>query len=136
MTAAQLPMMHHVVLAVSPDRLTAVSAFFSELGFTFSEFAFEDAGLKVLLDWDRGLELVTPLPRCDNAVAEHLARHGDGVYSVVIRVANAPAAEEVAHRHTAVARFRQHRAGPGYELDEIELTVQGLPVTLLSTDLP
>ena len=58
------------------------------------------------------------------------------VYLVVIRVDDAPSAERVARRHGAVTRFRQHRQVGAHQLEEIELSVQGLSLTLLSTDLP
>jgi hypothetical protein len=32
-------------------------------------------------------------------------------------------------------RFRQHREADGFELDESEMMVLGLPLTLLATDL-
>lgn len=47
----------------------------------------------------------------------------------------AAAAEEVAQRYGAQTLFRQHRGGEGFELDEIEVSVMGLPLTLLTTDL-
>lgn len=130
---------HHVVYAVLPDRLSETIEFFSELGFRFQTIELEDVGLRVLLDWGGGLELVTPLspgPDSDGAVAQFLQQNGPGVYSVAIRVGDAPAAEQVAQRYGAQTRFHQHRGGDGYELDEIELSVLGLPVTFLSTDLP
>ena len=99
----------------------------------------EDVGLRVLLDWDGGLELVTPLSAAADGAGEveqFLQQNGPGVYSVVIRVGDAPAAEQVARRYGARTRFRQHRGGDGFELDEIEISVLGLPLTLLSTDLP
>jgi 4-hydroxyphenylpyruvate dioxygenase-like putative hemolysin len=128
---------HHVVFAVMPEQLPKTVEFFTELGFRFQTIELDDVGLRVLLDWDGGLELVTPLSS-DGAgeVAQFLRRNGPGVYSVVIRVGDAPAAEEVAQRYGAQTRFQQHRGGDGFELDEIELSVLGLPLTLLSTDLP
>ena len=130
---------HHVVFAVPPEQLPEAVQFFSELGFRFQDIAVEDVGLRVLLDWDGGLELVTPLsPGADGAAAvtDFLQQNGPGVYSVVIRVGDAPAAEQVAQRYGAQTRFHQHRGGDGYELDEIEISVLGLPLTFLSTDLP
>jgi 4-hydroxyphenylpyruvate dioxygenase-like putative hemolysin len=130
---------HHVVFAVPQEQLLDTAQFFSELGFRFQTIELEDVGLRVLLDWDGGLELVTPLSSAadgDNAVANFLQQNGPGVYSVVIRVGDAPAAEQVAQRYGAQTRFHQHRGGDGYELDEIEISVLGLPVTFLSTDLP
>jgi len=128
-----------VVFAVTPEQLPEAIQLFSELGFRFQTIELEDVGLRVLLDWDGGIELVTPLSSQadgDNAVANFLQQNGPGVYSVVIRVGDAPAAEQVAQRYGAQTRFRQHRGGDGYELDEIEISVRGLPLTFLSTDLP
>jgi 4-hydroxyphenylpyruvate dioxygenase-like putative hemolysin len=130
---------HHVVFAVPQEQLPETSQFFSDLGFRFQTIELDDVGLRVLLDWDGGLELVTPLlSEADeaNAVAQFLQQNGAGVYSVVIRVGDAPAAERVAQRYGAQTLFRQHRSGDGYELDEIEVSVLGLPLTFLSTDLP
>jgi 4-hydroxyphenylpyruvate dioxygenase-like putative hemolysin len=130
---------HHVVFAVPQPQLSDTAQFFSELGFRFHAIELEDVGLRVLLDWDGGLELVTPLSSAadgDNVVANFLQQNGAGVYSVVIRVGDAPAAEQVAERYGAQTRFHQHRGGDGYELDEIEISVLGLPLTFLSTDLP
>ncbi len=130
---------HHVVFAVPQEQLSDTAQFFSELGFRFQTIELEDVGLRVLLDWDGGLELVTPLSSAadgDNVVANFLQQNGAGVYSVVIRVGDAPAAEQVAQRYGAQTRFHQHRGGDGYELDEIEISILGLPLTFLSTDLP
>jgi 4-hydroxyphenylpyruvate dioxygenase-like putative hemolysin len=128
-----------VVFATPQEQLSETAQFFSDLGFRFQTIELEDVGLRVLLDWDGGLELVTPLSSeadGDNAVAQFLQQNGPGVYSVVIRVGDASAAEQVAQRYSSRTRFHQHRGGDGYELDEIEISVLGLPLTLLSTDLP
>jgi 4-hydroxyphenylpyruvate dioxygenase-like putative hemolysin len=126
-----------VVFAVLAEQLRETAQFFSELGFRFQPIELEDVGLRVLLDWDGGLELVTPLGADDTGeVAQFLQRNGPGVYSVVIRVGDASAAEQVAQRYGARTQYQQHRGGDGFELDEIEISVLGLPLTLLSTDLP
>ena len=128
-----------MVFATPQEQLSETAQFFSDLGFRFQTIELEDVGLRVLLDWDRGLELVTPLSSQadgDNAVAQFLQQNGPGVYSVVIRVGDASTAEQVAQRYGARTRFRQHRGGDGTELDEIEISVLGLPLTFLSTDLP
>jgi 4-hydroxyphenylpyruvate dioxygenase-like putative hemolysin len=128
---------HHVVFAVMAERLRETAEFFSELGFRFQTIELEDVGLQVLLDWDGGCELVTPLSPDDTGeVAQFLQHNGPGVYSVVIRVGDASAAEQVAQRYGSRTQFQQHRGGDGFELDEIEISVLGLPLTLLSTDLP
>ena len=128
-----------MVFATPQEQLSEAAQFFSDLGFRFQTIELEDVGLRVLLDWDGGLELVTPLSSeadGDSAVAQFLQQNGPGVYSVVIRVGDASAAEQVAQRYGARTRFHQHRGGDGYELDEIEISVLGLPLTFLSTDLP
>ena len=128
---------HHVVFAVPQEQLSDTAQFFSELGFRFQTIELEDVGLQVLLDWDGGCELVTPLSPDDTGeVAQFLQHNGPGVYSVVIRVGDASAAEQVAQRYGSRTQFQQHRGGDGFELDEIEISVLGLPVTFLSTDLP
>jgi methylmalonyl-CoA/ethylmalonyl-CoA epimerase len=130
---------HHVVFAVPREQLPETAQLFSELGFRFQTIELEDVGLRVLLDWEGGLELVTPLSAgADGAgeVEQFLQRNGPGVYSVVIRVDDARGAEQVAQRYGAQTRLRQHRGGDGFELDEIEISVLGLPLTFLSTDLP
>ncbi|OBG27616.1 hypothetical protein A5764_02820 [Mycobacterium sp. 852002-51057_SCH5723018] len=126
------------MLAIAPQRLARTAQLFADLGFRFDEFDLGDVGLRVMLDWDRGLELVTPTaPDSDNPVRQFLDNHGDGVFTLALRVDDAPAAEQIAHRYGAVTNFRQHRAGDGWQLDEIEMSVLGLlPLTLLSTDLP
>lgn len=133
------PRVHHVVYAVDSDRIDATADFFTELGFTFANFVLEDVGLRVMLDWTGGLELVTPEPGGNgdsSSVAEFLRNAGDGVYSVAIRVPEASAAEDVARRYGATTQYRQHREVGTHSLDEIDLRVLGLPVTFLSTDLP
>src|SRR5271163_390931 len=95
---------HHVVFAVPQEQLLDTVQLFSELGFRFQTIELEDVGLRVLLDWDGGIELVTPLSsgaEGAGAVTEFLQRNGPGVYSVVIRVGDAPAAEQVAKRYGA-----------------------------------
>ncbi|WP_209923222.1 VOC family protein [Mycolicibacterium lutetiense] len=131
--------MHHVIYAVDRERFEAATAFFSEVGFTFTAVELGDVGLQVRVDWTGGVELISPLDTeagRSSAVAEFLASRGDGVYSVAIRVADMAAAEQVAARYGAVTGFRQHRDGDGFALDESEMTVLGLPMTLLATDLP
>lgn len=128
--------MHHVVIAVAPHRIAHTAALFTDLGFRFSEMELDDVGLRVLLDWDGGIELVTPLDDRCSPVGDFLATHGDGVYSLAIRVADAPGAQAITARYGATTTFHQHRDGDGWKLEEIELSVLGLPITLLSTDLP
>jgi hypothetical protein len=77
-----LPVMHHVVFAVAPERRDAAVQFMESLGFRFHRHELTDVGLQVMLDWDGGVEIVTPTAPDDRnpgSVAEFLAREGDGV---------------------------------------------------------
>ena len=112
---------------------------FTDLGFSFNAAELADLGVTVQLDWDRGIELISPVPGSAASVAasvnEFLDRHGDGVYTVVIRVPDAAAAEAVTQRYGSATRFRQSFSGDGSYLDEIDLSALGLPLTLLSTNI-
>jgi 4-hydroxyphenylpyruvate dioxygenase-like putative hemolysin len=134
------PLLHHVVFAVTPHRHADVARLFTDLGFGFEDFELAELGLHVCLDWNRGIELISPIPGSPASVAasvnEFLERHGDGVYTVVMRVPAASAAEAVAERYGATTRFRQSLGGEGSYLDEVDLSVFGLPLTFLSTDMP
>ncbi|OBB71878.1 4-hydroxyphenylpyruvate dioxygenase and related hemolysins [Mycolicibacterium flavescens] len=139
MTASAEPRLHHVVFAVAPERRAEAAALFTELGFALQEAELTELGVRVHLDWDRGIELISPVPGSTASVAAHvnefLERHGDGVYTVVLRVPDAAEAESVAQRYGSSIRFRQGFSGEGSYLDEIDLSVLGLPVTLLATNV-
>jgi 4-hydroxyphenylpyruvate dioxygenase-like putative hemolysin len=132
--------LHHVVFAVARERHDAVGQLFTELGFSFNELALDELGLRVLLDWERGLELMSPDLESSAEVAgyvrEFLAGHGDGVYTVVVQVPGASAAEDIAKRYGSITRFRQGFEGDGNYLEEVDVSVFGLPLTFLSTNLP
>ena len=135
--------LHHVVFAVARERHDAVGQLFTELGFSFDEIALDELGLRVLLDWSRGIELISPNPGSTATVAvsvtEFLASHGDGVFTVVVQVPGASEAEDIAKRYGSTTRFRQgfeDRAVSGNYLEEIDFSVFGLPLTFLSTNLP
>ena len=53
----------------------------------------------------------------------------------MFRVPDASAAEAVTERYGSNTRFRQSFSGDGSYLDEIDLSVLGLPLTLLSTNV-
>lgn len=139
MTAEQSLRLHHVVFAVAPHRQAAMAQMFTDLGFTFEIVELSELGVHVHLDWNGGIELISPLPGSTATVAvavnEFLEHHGDGVYTVVIRVPEASAAESVTERYGSTTRFRQSFSGEGSYLDEVDLSVLGLPLTLLSTNV-
>ncbi len=140
MTAEDQSSLHHVVFAVAQDRRSAMARMFGDLGFTFEDVPLAELGVEVGLDWNRGIELISPIPGSDATVArsvtEFLERHGDGIYTVVLRVPGASAAEAVAQRYGARTRFRQRFEGDGTHLEEVDLSVLGLPLTFLATNIP
>jgi 4-hydroxyphenylpyruvate dioxygenase-like putative hemolysin len=134
------PRLHHVVFAVSPERHESVAQMFTELGFVFQPAELSELGVSVSLDWDRGVELISPIPGATAAVAASvqgfLDNNGDGIYTVVLQIAGASDAESVAERYGAAIRFRQKLEGDGTHLEEIDLSILGLPLTLLDTNVP
>jgi methylmalonyl-CoA/ethylmalonyl-CoA epimerase len=135
-----LPLLHHVVFVIGPKRLDQAAEYLTALGFQFQAFEHESLGLQIRLDWDRGFELISPTasaPTEAGTAADFLARHGDGLFSVVVRVADADSAERTAERHGTKADFRQYVGGDGTDLTEVKLEpLCGIPLTLLETNLP
>ena len=133
--------LHHVVFAVARERHDVVGQLFTELGFSFEDINLDELGLRVLLDWNRGIELISPNPGSTATVAvsvtEFLASHGDGVFTVVVQVPGASAGrghcQALRFDHPLPARLRE---ASGNYLEEIDLSVLGLPLTFLSTNLP
>lgn len=132
--------LHHVVFAVAPDRHDETARLFADLGYALEGGEIGELGIRVSLDWTGGIELISSLAGATTDVAasvdEFLADHGDGVYTVVLRVPDAGAAESVAERYGGGTRFRQHIDGEGTYLDEIDSSVRNLPLTFLATNIP
>jgi len=93
------PSLHHVVFAVSNERHESVAQMFTDLGFTLAPAELTELGVSVSLDWDRGVELISPIPGATAAVAASvqafLDSNGDGIYTVVLQVPDAADAESV-----------------------------------------
>ena len=134
------PRLHHVVFAVAPERHETVAQMFTGLGFGLQPVELTELGVKVSLDWDRGIELISPVPGATATVAASvqtfLDENGDGIYTVVLQVPGASDAQAVVERYGAAIRFRQQMDGDGTHLEEIDLSVLGLPLTLLDTNIP
>ena len=97
--------------------------------------------MHIRLDWERGIELISPIAGSTATVAasvnEFLNSKGDGVYTVVLQVPAASAAESVAERYGSSTRYRfdiSRAMAP--TVNEIELSVLGLPLTFMSTNIP
>lgn len=134
------PSLHHVVFAVAHDRHDAVAQMFTDLGFALQPAELPELGIRINLDWANGIELISPLPGStapvSDSVRQFLDAKGDGIYTVVLQVPEAAAAEAVTERYGAAIRFRQKLDGDGTHLEEIDLSVHGLPLTLLDTNIP
>jgi 4-hydroxyphenylpyruvate dioxygenase-like putative hemolysin len=139
-TAQEGSRLHHVVFAVAPQHHDAVAQMFTDLGFTLQPAELTEYGIRIHLDWERGIEVISPAAGSTAPVAasvnEFLDKNGDGIYTVVLKVPGAAAAESVAERYGATIRFRQKFEGDGTHLEEIDLSVFDLPLTLLDTSLP
>jgi hypothetical protein len=134
------PRVHHVVFCVHRANQDDAASFCRDLGFEFAEFELDDVGLRVLLDWDGGMEIISPMDAAGpeaQAARTFLEERGEGVYSVVVRTPDVDGPRSMAVRAGAVVEFEQHRQGTGFWLDEVQLSpVHGVAVTLLATDLP
>jgi hypothetical protein len=81
---------HHVVWCVAPENLGSVRAFWEQtIGVALEELDLPELGLRVLISWEGGIEIMTPA--YDNGTMVELARQflaerGEGVYSVVYGV--------------------------------------------------
>ena len=133
-----LPSLHHVVFCVEPDNQDAAADVWRTLGFEFAEILLEDVSLRVLLDWTRGIEIVSPTTSDDTGCAARsfLNEQGEGVYAVVVRTKTIGAATESLRSAGAELTYRQSRSEDSYTLEEAQFApVFGMPITLLETDL-
>jgi len=127
---------HHVVFCVHNDNQERAADLWRDLGLTFAEIPLPDLGIRVLIDWEAGIELVSPVPGAGEVAASFtgfLESHGEGLYSVVMMVAEVDGPAAVAARYGAEVEFRQHREFGPVALDEVMLApVHGMPITFLS----
>lgn len=93
---------HHVVWCVWPESWPAVRAFWEKvIGVPLDELDLPDLGLKVLVSWHGGVEVMTPAYETgtmSDAARRFLVERGEGVYAVVYDVRNI---EEVVSSFTA-----------------------------------
>jgi len=133
------PCLHHVVFCVERSHQDAAADLWNELGFELVEIDLPDVGLRVLLDWSRGIEIISPsdVTASEGArVQQFLDDRGEGVYSVVVLTSDIDGPVSVAGRYGATLQLRQDRSGDGFRLDEAMLgPVHGMPITFIATDL-
>jgi len=134
------PRVHHVVFCVRPEHQESAADYWRQMGLVFQEIVLAEEGLRVLLDWSAGIEIISPTPAAGTETArflQFLEQHGEGVCSVVVKVPNVETPILVAKEHGASVRYQQHREAGGYVIDEADLTpLFGMPVTLLATNRP
>lgn len=132
------PSLHHVVFCVEPDNQDAAADVWRTLGFEFVEILLDDVSLRVLLDWTRGIEIISPTTHDATVCAARafLNEEGEGVYSVVVRTEAMGSATDALRGSGAELMYEQSRSGDGYTLEEAQFApVFGMPLTLLETDL-
>ena len=132
------PSLHHVVFCVEPDHQDAAADVWRTLGFEFVEILLEDVFLRVLLDWTRGIEIVSPTTSDATACGARsfLNEQGEGVYAVVVRTKAISATTESMRSCGVELTYRQSRSADSYTLEEAQFApVFGMPITLLETDL-
>jgi methylmalonyl-CoA/ethylmalonyl-CoA epimerase len=131
---------HHVVYCVRAENQERAAGLWRDVGMTFQEVPLEEEGIRVLLDWSAGVEIVAPTEREGTETARFRAfldECGEGVYSVVVRTAEIDGPIEVLAPYGASVRYRQHRETGDIVVDEADLTpVMGMSITLLATNLP
>ena len=134
------PCLHHVVFCVERSHQDDAASFWRDLGFELVEIDLADVGLRVLLDWSRGVEIISPsdVNAAEGArVQQFLDERGEGVYSVVVLTNDIDGPLSVAARYRATPQLRQDRSGDGFALEEAMLSpVHGMPITFIATDLP
>ena len=72
---------------MEPDNQDAAADVWRSLGFEFVEILLDDVSLRVLLDWTRGVEIISPTTSEATVCAARafLNDQGEGIYSVVVR---------------------------------------------------
>lgn len=129
--------LHHVVFCVRPEHQEQAAGLWRELGLTFAEVELDDLSLRVLIDWNAGIEIVSPVGTGEASApfTTFLDEHGEGLYSVVMGVDEVEGPTALAARYGATVDYRQHRQHGGLTIDEVSLAPYcGMPVTFLATD--
>jgi hypothetical protein len=129
---------HHAVFCVHGENQERAADLWRGLGLTFSEIVLADLEIRVLIDWDAGIELVSPLHDAGEpalAFTTFLETQGEGLYSLAMSVDEVDGPEAIALRYGAQVEYRQHRDLGSFVIDEVMLApVHGMPITFLSVN--
>ena len=127
---------HHAVFCVQRANQERAADLWRALGLTFADIVLDDLEIRVLIDWDAGIEIVSPLPDAGEparAFTTFLADRGEGLYSLVMGVDEVDGPEAIARRYGAEVEYRQHRELGSFVIDEVMLApVHGMPITFLA----
>lgn len=90
---------NRVTIAVR-DLEKGIALYSKLLGATFHSASpdAESYGVRVVMSWDAGIELVSPLPGRDSFVGKFIEKHGEGVVGVVFAVDDVDEARERAEK--------------------------------------
>jgi len=131
---------HHAVFCVHTANQEGAADLWRQLGLTFAEIVLDDLEIRVLIDWEGGIEIVSPLPDAGEPAlpfTTFLETRGEGLYSLVMDVDEVDGPEAVARRYGAEVEYRQHRELGTLVIDEVMLApVHGMPITFLATGGP
>jgi len=127
---------HHAVFCVHGDNQERAADLWRQLGLDFAEIVLDDLEIRVLIDWDAGIELVSPLRNAGEpalAFTTFLETKGEGLYSLAMGVDEVDGPEAIARRYGAQVEYRQHRDLGRFVIDEVMLApIHGMPITFLS----
>ena len=127
--AGKTSSVHHVVWCVRPESLERVRAFWQQqVGIALHDLDLPDLGIHVLISWEGGVEVISPVHATGALVApvrEFLATQGEGVYCVVFDVASL---DDVVARLSAagVRKIFEETITPD-EVEERRLVAPGSP---------
>jgi hypothetical protein len=127
---------HHAVFCIYSENQERAADLWRQLGLTFAEVVLADLGIRVLIDWEAGIELISPLPEAGElalAFTTFLEDRGEGLYSLAMSVDEVDGPEAIARRYGAQVDYRQHRDMGSMALDEVMLApVHGMPITFIA----
>jgi hypothetical protein len=120
-----------------PENQENAAGFWRELGLTFTEICLPKEGLRVLVDFSAGIEVVSPVEPAGtltDSFRAFLNERGEGIFTVVMRTEDVQAPVSTALRHGATVLYQNRTDVGGVIVDEATLTpVRAMPVTFIAT---
>jgi hypothetical protein len=94
----------HVVFCVRHQNQGRAAGLWRALGLSFTEVDLPDLEIRMLIDWNAGIELISPIPDAGEPAAAFttfLESQGEGLYSVVMAVPAVDTPTAIASRYGA-----------------------------------